>query len=85
MKYRARVAVYPKPEVTDPEGASVKSYLRDRGYAWVEEVRCGKFWEITVEATSRIEARERVEKVCLDPLANLVKDNYDILGLEEIE
>ncbi len=84
MRYRAKIAVYLKPGVPDPEGYSVKDYLKDRGYIWIQSVRSGKFWEVTVEAASKEEAGELVERICLDPLANIVKDNYDILELEEL-
>ena len=72
----ARVIVTPKPVVNDPQGLTVKQGLRSLGFAEVEDVRVGKYIEIRLEADSHQKARERVEEMCKQLLANHVIEDF---------
>lgn len=72
----ARVIVMPKPVVNDPQGLTVKQGLASLGFREVEDVRVGKYIELTLEGTSEHEARERVEEMCRRLLANHVIEDY---------
>jgi len=72
----ARVIVMPKPVVNDPQGLTVKQGLGSLGFREVADVRVGKYIEVTLEGTSEHEARERVEEMCRQLLANHVIEDY---------
>jgi phosphoribosylformylglycinamidine synthase subunit PurS len=72
----ARITVMPKPVVNDPQGLTVKQGLASLGFRDVAEVRVGKYIEITLENTSEHDARERVEEMCRQLLANHVIEDY---------
>jgi phosphoribosylformylglycinamidine synthase PurS subunit len=72
----ARVIVTPKPVVNDPQGITVKQGLSTLGFREVSEVRIGKYIEMSLEAGSEREARERVDAMCRQLLANHVIEDY---------
>jgi phosphoribosylformylglycinamidine synthase len=72
----ARVIVTPKPVVNDPQGITVKQGLATLGFREVEDVRVGKYIEVSMEAESIHEARERVEAMCRQLLANHIIEDF---------
>ena len=76
MRTKARVIVTPKPVVNDPQGLTVKQGLATLGFREVEDVRVGKYIEVSLEADSVHEARERVEAMCRQLLANHVIEDF---------
>ena len=78
----ARVIVTPKPVVNDPQGITVRQGLAALGFGEVSDVRVGKYIEVNLDARSEREARERVEAMCKQLLANHVIEDYrfDIEG-----
>ena len=62
--------------VLDPGGTAVQSGLRQMGYENVEQVRIGKYIELTLSAPDENSAREQVERMCAQLLANPVIENY---------
>jgi phosphoribosylformylglycinamidine synthase len=72
----ARVIVTPKPVVNDPQGITVKQGLASLGFREVGDVRVGKYIEVSLEASSEHEARQRVEAMCKQLLANHVIEDY---------
>jgi phosphoribosylformylglycinamidine synthase PurS subunit len=72
----ARVIVMPKPVVNDPQGVTVRQGLATLGFAEVSDVRVGKYIEVRLEAGSEREARERVDAMCRQLLANHVIEDY---------
>ncbi len=75
-KVVARVIVTPKPVVNDPQGLTVKQGLMTLGFREVEDVRIGKYIELSLEAETMQEARERVEAMCRQLLANHVIEDF---------
>jgi len=76
-KFLARVHVSLKPTVNDPEGFTIRGGLHNLGYGSVESVRSGKYFQITLTATSEKEAAEKVEGMCKELLANPVIEQYE--------
>jgi phosphoribosylformylglycinamidine synthase subunit PurS len=76
----ARVIVTPKPVVNDPQGITVKQGLATLGFREVSDVRVGKYIEVSLDAANEHEARQRVEAMCRQLLANhLIEDfHFDI-------
>jgi len=72
----ARVIVTPKPVVNDPQGITVRQGLATLGFGEVTDVRVGKYVEVTLDAGSEREARERVDAMCRQLLANHVIEDY---------
>ena len=72
----ARVIVTPKAVVNDPQGLTVKQGLASLGFREVEDVRVGKYIEVTLQGTSEHEARQRVEDMCRKLLANHVIEDF---------
>jgi phosphoribosylformylglycinamidine synthase subunit PurS len=72
----ARVIVTPKPVVNDPQGVTVRQGLATLGFGEVSDVRVGKYIEVRLEAGSEREARERVDAMCRQLLANHVIEDY---------
>jgi len=76
MKTTARVIVTPKPVVNDPQGVTVKQGLASLGFREVDEVRVGKYIEVTLDAADERDARQRVEEMCDRLLANHVIEDF---------
>ncbi len=74
----ARVIVTLKAGVLDPAGKAVQDGLQSLGYAEVQQVRLGKYLELTLEASDRTAARARVEEMCRKLLANTVVETFRV-------
>jgi phosphoribosylformylglycinamidine synthase PurS subunit len=72
----ARIVVTPKPVVNDPQGITVRQGLATLGFREVSDVRVGKYIEVSLEADSEPQARQRVEAMCKQLLANHVIEDY---------
>ena len=75
-KYQAQIYVTLRPSVLDPAGVAVESGLKQLGYDGVEQVRIGKYIELMVCAANEETAREQLECICDQLLANPVIENY---------
>ncbi|HYG69483.1 MAG TPA: phosphoribosylformylglycinamidine synthase subunit PurS [Anaeromyxobacteraceae bacterium] len=77
MPRKARVYVTLKRGVLDPQGSAVGRALHAMGYGEVEDVRLGKYIEVTLrEGASIQEERQRLEEMCRKLLANTVIEDY---------
>jgi phosphoribosylformylglycinamidine synthase subunit PurS len=73
---RARVFVTLKRGVLDPQGKAVAHGLRSLGFAGVEDVRIGKYLELTLGTGPREDAEQRVREMCEKLLANTVIEDF---------
>jgi phosphoribosylformylglycinamidine synthase len=74
---KARVHVSLKPSVLDPQGQTISSALNGLGYKAVQSVRQGKYFDIDLEdSLGEAEAREQLEKIAHEVLANPVIEEY---------
>ncbi|MGK7876478.1 MAG: phosphoribosylformylglycinamidine synthase subunit PurS [Xenococcaceae cyanobacterium] len=76
QQYQARIYVTLRPSVLDPAGVAVQSGLKQLGYEEVEGVRIGKYIELTLRAVDEAKARENLDQMCDQLLANPVIENY---------
>lgn len=74
--YQARIYITLRPSVLDPQGVAVKSGIQHLGYNNVEQVRIGKYIEMTLSATDETEARNQLDRICDQVLANPVIEIY---------
>ncbi|MGH8000576.1 MAG: phosphoribosylformylglycinamidine synthase subunit PurS [Brasilonema sp.] len=83
-KYLAKIFVTLRPSVLDPAGVAVKSGLKQLGYDHVEQVRIGKYIEITLISTDEGTARQNLDRMCDQMLTNPVIENYrfDLIEVE---
>ena len=75
---KARIHVTLKNGVLDPQGKAIAQALDRLGFEGVDSVRQGKFIEIDLAETDRDMARQAVEAMCENLLANTVVENYAI-------
>ena len=80
MKVSAIITL--KKDVLDPQGKVIQQALDGMGYKNVDEVRQGKYFEIDVKENDPNKAKEIVEEMCKKLLANLVIENYKIIGTQ---
>ncbi len=76
QKYHAQIYVTLRPSVLDPAGVAVQSGLSHLGYDNVEQVRIGKYVELTITAANEDEAKASLDRICDELLANPVIENY---------
>ena len=69
-----------KKEVLDPQGKVIKSALDGMGFNNINEIRQGKYFEIDIDEKDKKKAEEQVENICKKLLANLVIEDYRIIG-----
>jgi phosphoribosylformylglycinamidine synthase PurS subunit len=74
---RATVLVRPKAGILDPQGDAVRSSLRQLGFE-VDDARIGRVVDLQLEAASPAEARDQVERMCSELLANPLIETFDI-------
>ena len=75
---KAKVFVSLKPSILDPQGQTIAEALRSLGYAAVQEVRQGKYFELDVDAVSVEQARALAAEVADKLLANPVIESYRV-------
>jgi len=71
---QVKVYVKLKPSLLDAQGKVVHGALQQLGYQGVEQVRIGKYIELTVSDDTDIEAQ--VKQMCDKLLANPVIEDY---------
>ena len=69
-----------KESVLDPQGKVVQQALNGMGFKNVNEVRQGKFFEINIDEKNQSKAEEKADEMCKKLLANLVIEDYKIIG-----
>jgi phosphoribosylformylglycinamidine synthase PurS subunit len=74
---KATILVRPKEGILDPQGQAVEQSLRKLGFA-VGHARIGRVVDVEVEAGSADEARERVDAMCRQLLANPLIESYEV-------
>ena len=76
------VIVTLKRDVLDPQGKTIKKALEGMNFKNVNDVRLGKYFEIDIDEKNQKKAEEKAEEMCKKLLANLVIENYKIIGLQ---
>lgn len=74
--YQAQIFVTLRPSVLDPAGTAVEAGVHHLGYDNIEQVRIGKYIQLTIHAADEQTARQQLDRVCDQLLANPVIENY---------
>jgi len=71
------VLVRPKHGILDPEGEAVQGSLRKLGFA-VGGARVGRLVDLEIDAASEQEAKDQVERMCHELLANPLIESFEV-------
>jgi phosphoribosylformylglycinamidine synthase subunit PurS len=79
---KAHVWVMPKATVLDPQGQTIHNALSSLGYSQIKDVRQGKFFVLELNGSSKDDAKQQIEKIAREVLANPVIEEfrYEIVG-----
>ena len=69
-----------KKDVLDPQGKVIHQTLDGMGFNNINEVRQGKYFVIDIKEDDEKIAQAEVEDMCKKLLANLVIEDYKIIG-----
>jgi phosphoribosylformylglycinamidine synthase len=74
---KAFVYVTLKRTVLDPQGKTIQGALQKMGYKGLEDVRQGKFFELTLDGgLTREQAQAEVERIAREVLTNSVIEEF---------
>jgi len=74
---KAYVYVTLKKTVLDPQGKTIQGALRKMGYKGVDDVRQGKFFEITLDGgLDRAAAEAEITRIAREVLTNPVIEEF---------
>ncbi|KKB35742.1 phosphoribosylformylglycinamidine synthase subunit PurS [Bacillus thermotolerans] len=73
--YKVKVFVTLKESVLDPQGKAVQQSLTNLGYQGVQDVRIGKYMELSIDGSSQ-DVEATVKEVCEKLLSNPVIEDY---------
>ena len=79
---KVSVIITLKKDVLDPQGKVIHQTLDGMGFEDINEVRQGKYFEIDTKENDQNKAKKKVEEMCEKLLANLVIENYKIIGIQ---
>ena len=69
-----------KKDVLDPQGKVIHQTLDGMGFNNINEVRQGKYFVIDTKEVEEKIAKAKVEDMCKKLLANLVIEDFKIIG-----
>lgn len=76
---KAKIYVTLKPSVLDPQGKAIHHAVETIGYRGIEDVRQGKYFEVTLDGRlTAEEARAQVERMARDVLSNPVIEDFRV-------
>ena len=75
---KARVHIFYKDSVFDPQGNTLVHSLLSMGFGTVKKVRVGKAIDIELDAGTEQAARHQIREMCDKLLANPVIESYTI-------
>jgi phosphoribosylformylglycinamidine synthase PurS subunit len=75
---KARVQVRLKAGVLDPQGKAIGNALTGLGFTGIGEVRQAKLIELELAENDAARARQQVDTMCRELLANPVIEDYTI-------
>ena len=80
---KVRVYVSLKPTVLDPQGQAIAKALRSHGHPEVQEVRQGKYFEITFpDGADPAAVQQEIDTIARDVLANPVIEDFRVAAAE---
>jgi len=78
QRFPVLVEVTLRPDVADPQGATIERSLPTLGFGGVVGVRVGKAIRFTIEAPDQVAARASVDELCRTFLTNPVIEDAEV-------
>lgn len=75
MKVKVKVVL--KDGILDPQGKAVLHAINDLKFEGVNDVRIGKYIELTFDGLDKSEVENKLIEICQKLLANPVMENYE--------
>lgn len=75
---RARVTVFPRPEILDPQGKAIGDALARLGFNQVREVRAGKSFDVVLDGVGRAAAGQLLRQMGEKLLANPIIEDFTV-------
>ncbi len=82
---KARITVYPRPEILDPQGKAIGEALGRLGISNVLDLRAGKSFQVELSTSSENVANKTLTKMCEELLVNPIVEDYSFEILKEAE
>lgn len=73
---KAKIYVTLKEGILDPQGKAIQQSLEALGYHGLQDIRMGKYLEVTMSGRSRESAQRDLKEMCEKLLANTVIEEY---------
>ena len=77
---KVTVTINRRPEIADPEGATVERALHDLGFIKTSGVRMDRVIHMDVEGDDQASIKTQVEKMCSRLLANPLLEVFEVEG-----
>ena len=76
---KAKVFVTLKPSVLDPQGKAIKHSVELLGYQSIDDIRQGKYFEITLNGSLTVDAaRAAAERMAKEVLSNPIIEDFRV-------
>ena len=75
---RAKIIVYPRREILDPQGKAICDALHRVGFEQVRDVRAGKSFQVELDATDPASAEQLLREMCKKLLVNSVVEDFEV-------
>ncbi len=82
MSVKARITVYPRPEILDPQGKAIAGALERLGFDKIADVRAGKSFEIVLGKRRSKKVEKELCRMCEELLANPLVEDYTVEMLD---
>ena len=76
---KIKVVVTLKSGVLDPQGKAIQQTLNGMGFSNVKDVRQGKYFDIDIDESDELKAKQSAEEICKKLLANQVIEDFKII------
>lgn len=74
---KAKIKVWLKKSILDPQGKAVLHAVQDMEYKSISDIRVGKYIEMTFDTTDKNLAAEQTEQLCKQLLTNPIMENFE--------
>ena len=75
---RAKIIVYPRREILDPQGKAICDALHRVGFEQVKDVRAGKSFQVDLDAVDPANAEQLLREMCRKLLVNSVVEDFEV-------
>jgi phosphoribosylformylglycinamidine synthase len=77
LELKVKVKVVLKEGILDPQGKAVLHAINDLKFKGVDDVRIGKYIEVTFDGLDKSQVEKEINEICQKLLANPVMENFE--------